>query len=109
AFGEEFAQVLDGAVDTLSRGVVGRAEGLADFAQAFVLEESEQDGGAVSVVERVHGVIKEWLDLRPFVSGGVHGIHLHGDLFTELPAGLTTDDINSLAAGDLIEPCGEDG
>ena len=85
------------------------AEGCADFAEGFVLEVAEQDGGAVGVVERVHGFVEERFDVRPVGGGGVHGIHLGGDLFAQLAAGFAADDINGRAAGDLIKPRGEDG
>ena len=82
---------------------------MADFAQGFVLEVAEQDGGAVGVVERVHGFVEEGFDVRPVGGGGVHGVEFAGDLFAELAAGFAADDINGGAAGDLIEPRGEDG
>ena len=47
--------------------------------------------------------------MRPICGRGVHGIHLGGDLFARLAAGFTAHDVNGRAAGDLIEPCGEDG
>ena len=57
ALGKEFAEAFHGAAHALLRGVVGRAEALADFAQGFVLEIAEQHGGAVrtgsSVLPRV--------------------------------------------------------
>ena len=112
AFGEEFAQAFDGAADALLRGVVAHAEGVADFAEGFVLEIAEQDGGAVGVVERVHGFVEQRFDVRPVGGGGVHGVQgveLGGDLFAQLAAGFAADDINGGAAGDLIEPRGEDG
>ncbi len=109
AFVEEFAQALDSAVDTLLRGIIGGAEGGADFTEGFVLEVAEQDGGAVGLVERVHGFVEQGFDVRPIGGGGVHGIHLGGDLFAQLAAGLAADDVNGGAAGDLIKPRGEDG
>ena len=81
----------------------------ADFAEGFVLEVAEQDGGAVGLVERGHGFVEQRFDVRPVGGGGVHGIHLGGDLFAQLAAGFAADDINGGAAGDLIEPRGEDG
>ena len=107
--GEEFTQAFDGAADSLLRGIVGRAEGLADFAEGFVLEVAEQDGGTVGFVQRRHGIVEQGFDMRPVGGCGVHGIHLGGDLFAQLPAGFAVDDINRGAAGDLIKPCGENG
>ena len=60
--GEEFAQSFDGAAHALLGGVIGAAEGGADFAQGFVLEIAEQDGGAVGVIERVHGFVEQRFD-----------------------------------------------
>jgi len=93
-FGEEFAQAFDGAADALLRGIVGRAEGLADFAQGLILEVAEEDGSAVAVVERVHGFVEQRFDLCPVGGGGVHGIHLRGNLFAQLAACFAADDIN---------------
>ena len=47
--------------------------------------------------------------MSPVIGRGVYGIHLGGDLFAQLAAGLTADDINGRAACDLIEPRAEDG
>jgi hypothetical protein len=82
---------------------------LTKFAEGFVLEVTQQDGSAVGVVERVHGFVEEWFDVRPVSGGGVHGIHLGGDLFAQLAAGLPADDIRGGAVCDLVEPGGEDG
>ena len=109
AFGEELAQAFDGAADAFPGGVFVRAERLADFAQGFVLEIAEQDGGAVGVLERLHGFVEEGFDVRPVGGGGVHGVQFAGDLFAQLAAGFAADDINGGAAGDLVEPRGEDG
>jgi len=57
----------------------------------------------------LHGIVEKGFYVRPIGGGGVHGIHLGGDLFAQLAAGLAADDINGGAAGDLIEPRGEDG
>ena len=40
---------------------------------------------------------------------GVHSVELGGSPFSKLAAGLAADDINGSAAGDQIEPRGEDG
>ena len=45
----------------------------------------------------------------PIGGGGVHGIHLGGDLFAQLAAGFPANHVNGGSAGDLIEPRGEDG
>ena len=109
AFGEEFTQSFNGAADPLLRGIVGCADGLADFAQGFIFEVAEQDGRAISFVERVHGFIKQRFNVLPIFGGGVDGIHFRGNLFTQLPAGFAADHINGLAARDLIKPRGYDG
>ena len=82
---------------------------MPDFAQGLVLEIAEQDGGTVGLVERVHGFIEQGFEVHPIGGGGVHGIHLRGDLFAQLPTGLAADQVDGLAACDLIEPGGEQG
>lgn len=47
--------------------------------------------------------------MRPVGGCGVDGIHLGGDLFARPAAGFAADDVDGLAAGDLVEPRGEDG
>ena len=98
-----------GAAQALLRGVLARAEGGADFTEGFVLEVTQQDGGAVGIVERVHGFVEERFDVRPVGGGGVHGIHLRGDLFAQLPARLAAHDVDGGAARDLIQPRGQNG
>jgi len=97
------------AAQALLRGVFACAEGCAHFAEGFVLEIAEQDGCAIRVVERVHGFVEQGFDARPVVGGGVHGIHLGGDLFAQLAARLTAHDIDGGAARDLIQPRGQNG
>ena len=109
AFGEEVAQAFDGAADAFSGRVFVRPDHLADFAERFVLEVAEQDGGAIDVVERVHGFVEQGFDVRPVGGGGVHGVEFVGDLFAELAAGFSSDDINGGPACDLIQPRAEDG
>ena len=53
----------------------------------------------------MHGFVEERFDVRPVSGGGVHGIHLGGNLFAQLAASFTADDINRGAASNLIEPC----
>ena len=108
AFGEEFPQAFHGAAHALLRGVIGRAERGADFAEGFVLKVTEQHGGTIGFVERGHGFVEQRFNVRPIVGGGVHGIHLGGDLFAQLAAGFAADDINGGAAGDLIQPRAKD-
>ena len=77
--------------------------------QGLVLEEAEQDGGAIGVVERLHGFIEQRFDARPVVGRIVHNTHLEGDLFTGLAPGFAPDDINGRMTRDLVKPGGQDG
>ena len=52
AFGEEFAQLFDGATHALLRGVFGRPQNLANFTQALVLEVTEENGAATHIEKR---------------------------------------------------------
>ena len=45
--------------------------------------------------------------MRPVGGGGVHGIHLIGDLFAQLAVGFASGDIDGLAPGHLIRPRAE--
>ena len=109
AFGEEFAQAFHGAAHAFLRGIVGSAQGDANFAEGLLLEVAEQYGGAIGFIERSHGFVKQGFDMRPVGSGGVHGIQVGGDLLAQLSAGFAADDINGGAARDLIEPGGQSG
>ena len=108
AFGEEFTQPFHGSAHPFLRGVVGRAERGADFAEGFVFEVTEQHGRAVGVVERGDGFVQQRFDLRPVAGSGIHGIHLGGDLFAQLPAGFAPHDVDGGAAGDCVEPGSHD-
>ena len=59
AFREKFAQPFHSAADTLLCGVVGRAEGLANFAKGFVLKVAKQDSSVVFVAEAVQGFVEQ--------------------------------------------------
>ena len=95
--------------DTLLRGIIAHAELLTDFAQGFILEIAQQHGGAIFVVEALHGFVEEGFDVRPVGGGGVHGIHLRGDLFAQLAARFAAHDINGGAARDLVKPGSQNG
>ena len=107
-FGEVFTQALHGATHALLRGVFARAEGLADFTKRFVFEIAKQDGGAIGLVERIHGFVQKRFNVRPISVIGVGGVHFRGDLFPQLPAGFAADNVDGAPAGDLIEPRGQD-
>ena len=68
----------------------------------------EQYGRTVGWVQCVHGFVEERFYLPPVISARVHGVHLGGDLFAQLAAGLAPDDVNGCAARDLIEPSAND-
>ena len=89
------------------RGVVGRAEGLADLAEGFVLEVTEQDGGAVGLIEGLHRFVEQGFDVCPVGGRGVQGIHLGGDFFAKLPTRFASNPINGRPACDLIKPGGQ--
>ena len=100
---------MNGAADAFSGGILGGAEGLADLEERFVFEVAEQDGGAVGVVEGVHGLVEERFDVRPVGACRIHGGEFAGDLFTALTTRFAADNVDGGAAGDLIEPRREDG
>ena len=57
----------------------------------------------------MHGFVEERFDMRPVRGGGVHGIHLGGDLFAQLPAGFFSHHINGCPARDLVQPGRQNG
>ena len=96
------------------RGVLARADGLADFAQAFVFEITQENGAAVGFVEGLHRFIEQRFDVspdgleaRPTI--GVHGIHLGGNLLAELASRFPADYVHSGTACDLIKPRRQNG
>lgn len=64
---------------------------------------------AIRLVEGGHGIVEQRLDVGPVGGSDIYGIHLRGDLFAQLTAGLAAHDINGFAACDLIQPGAEDG
>ena len=108
---EDGAQLVEGAAHALLRGVFAGAEGLADFAEAFVFEKPEEDRGAVGLGEGGDGFVEEGFELRP--RGGRRGRHgsgggeFDGGLFAGGAASLAADHIDGGAAGDDVEPGGE--
>ncbi|MBI2947678.1 MAG: hypothetical protein HYY23_08520 [Verrucomicrobia bacterium] len=59
------------ASDTRQVAWLPMASGHCYFRQGFVLEAAEQDGGAIAVVERLHGLIVAGGSALEFYSGGL--------------------------------------
>jgi hypothetical protein len=82
---------------------------LANFAQALILEVTKQDGDAVGVLKCSHRVVEVRFNVRPVGCRSVHSVQFVSDLFAELAAGFSPDDINGSPARDLIQPGAENG
>jgi hypothetical protein len=108
ASGKEFAHSFDGAADAFSGRLLVCSEGLADLKERLVLKVTEQHGGSLGFVERVHGFVNEGFDVCPIGSGSVYGGEFHSDFFPNLPSGLAADYIDGRAASDLVQPRAED-
>ena len=87
----------------------------ADVAEGFVGEEAEEEGGAVGFAQADHGVVECAGEAGP--GGGVVGSGLggcrsergvgDGELFAGVAGGFAADEVDGLAAGHGVEPCGE--
>ncbi|HVU25242.1 MAG TPA: hypothetical protein VHE13_14030 [Opitutus sp.] len=102
--GEERAQAIERAGEALLSGVVGNAEGGADFAQGFVFKETKQYGGAIRFTEVRERVVEQRDELRPGIGRRVHDGGAAGGLLAGVAAGLAADQVDRGAAGDDVQP-----
>ena len=106
------AKLVQGAAHPLLGRVFAQPNGSSYFGERFALEESEQDGDAIGFLKFRHGVVEEWLDLRPVrlgrIGGGIQRVHVRGNLFTGCTARFPPDCIDGRPVRHLVQPCTDD-
>lgn len=80
------------------------------FTGGWVLRyfRGNQNGGAITFIERVHPFVEQRFDLLPVRAGFVHAIHFQGGMLAHLTANLGTYGIQGNPTRHLVKPGRQD-
>ena len=109
AFGKQFPQTFDGAIDAFLRGLVTDAESLRHFVRGFLFEVAEQESIAVRLAQFTESVVELRSDLFPVVvgRGGEQIIHDGSLLFADPAADVGADGLRRDVLRGAMQPAGQ--